>query len=174
MILAFYTESRIYYQHNKQYNKNLLYLPTLEGAQGVYIQIPTDLILSDFVSWLVLWVLRWQPHGLSPVSRRATGFRGHKIDYTTDKQTQTGRRTDGQTVGQKDTQKEGQTDRERPTNEQTHKEADRQQTHIWRDVSTTNQTNKQSQIDTALIQRYLSKNKITNNLCLHRFNKDSD
>lgn len=50
MILAFYTESRIYYQHNKQYNKNLLYLPTLEGAQGVYIQIPTDLILSDFVS----------------------------------------------------------------------------------------------------------------------------
>lgn len=49
MILAFYTQSRIYYQHNKQYNENLLYLPTL-GAQGVYIQIPTDLILSDFVS----------------------------------------------------------------------------------------------------------------------------
>lgn len=50
MILAFYTESRIYYQHNKQYNEHLLYIPTLEGAQGVYIQIPTDLILSDFVS----------------------------------------------------------------------------------------------------------------------------
>lgn len=172
MILAFYTESRIYYQHNKQYNKNLLYLPTLEGAQGVYIQIPTDLILSDFVSWLVLWVLRWQPHGLSPVSRRATGFRGHKIDYTTDKQThrQAGAQTDRRTHRKRDRQ----TDRQRPTNEQTHKEADRQQTHIWRDVSTNKQTSKQSQIDTALIQRYLSKNKITYNLCLHRFNKDSD
>ena len=142
MILAFYTESRIYYQHNEQYNKNLLYLPTLEGAQGAYIQIPTDLILSDFVSWLVLWVLRWQPHGLSPVSRRATGFRGHKIIKNhRQTNTQTGRRTDGQTVGRTDTQKEGQTDRQRPTNEQTHKEADRQQTHIWRDVSTNKQTN---------------------------------
>ena len=117
MILAFYTESRIYYQHNKQYNKNLLYLPTLEGAQGVYIQIPTDLILSDFVSWLVLWVLRWQPHGLSPVSRRATGFRGHKIIKNhRQTNTQTGRRTDGQTVGRTDTQKEGQTDRDQQTN----------------------------------------------------------
>lgn len=107
MILAFYTESRIYYQHNKQYNKNLLYLPTLEGAQGVYIQIPTDLILSDFVSWLVLWVLRWQPH--SPVSRRAMGFRGHKIDYTTDKQTQ--RQTGAQTDRQSDGRAHRQTDR---------------------------------------------------------------
>ena len=149
MILAFYTESRIYYQHNKQYNKNLLYLPTLEGAQGVYIQIPTDLILSDFVSWLVLWVLRWQPHGLSPVSRRATGFRGHKIDYTTDKQThrQAGAQTDRQSDGRTHRKRGRHTDRQRPTNEQTHKEADRQQTHIWRDVSTTKQTNKQTITD---------------------------
>lgn len=118
MIPAFYTESRIYYQHNKQYNEHLLHLPTLEGAQGVYIQIPTDLILSDIVSWLVLWVLRWQPHGLSPVSRRATGFRGHKIDYTTDKQThrQAGAQTDRQSDGRTHRKRDRQTDRDQQTN----------------------------------------------------------
>ena len=75
-----------------------LHLYKLEGAQGVYIQIPTDLILSDFVSWLVLWVLRWQLHGLSPVSRRAMGSRGHKVTPQTNKGTN--RQTDGQTDGQ--------------------------------------------------------------------------
>lgn len=172
MILAFYTESRIYYQHNKQYNKNLLYLPTLEGAQGVYIQIPTDLILSDFVSWLVLWVLRWQPHGLSPVSRRATGFRGHKIDYTTDKQThrQAGAQTDRQSDGRTHRKRDRQTDRDQQTNRPIKRQTGNR--HTYEEMY--QQTNKQSQIDTALIQRYLSKNKITNNLCLHRFNKDSD
>lgn len=173
MILAFYTESRIYYQHNKQYNKNLLYLPTLEGAQGVYIQIPTDLILSDFVSWLVLWVLRWQPHGLSPVSRRAMGFRGHKIDYTTDKQThrqagaQTDRQSDGRIHRKRDRQADRQIVRQRPTKKQTGNR------HTYEEMY--QQTNKQSQsLDTALIQKYLSKNKMTNNLCLHHFNRDSD
>ena len=143
MILAFYTESRIYYQHNKQYNKNLLYLPTLEGAQGTRIHTDShwpDIVRLCFLTCavgLALTATRFKSsiqtcHGISRPQDRL---------HHRQTNTQTGRRTDGQTVGQTDTQKEGQTDRQRPTNEQTHKEADRQQTHIWRDVSTNKQTN---------------------------------
>lgn len=64
------------------------------------------------------------------------GFRGHKIDYTTDKQThrqegaQTDRQSDGWTHRKRDKQTDRQILRQRSTKKQTHKEADRLQTHI--------------------------------------------
>ena len=120
MILAFYTESRIYYQYNKQYNKNVLYLhlPTFVQVRRSTRCIHTDSHWPDIVGLcfltctvgLALTATRFKSsiqtcHGIS----RPQG-------YTTDKQRH--KQADGQKARRTDKQMDRHTERETSTDRQ--------------------------------------------------------